>query len=79
MKIYENFEVVKLNDNMYVIPVTGEILPGADELEYIAEKDANNTWHIVECYSNEIEDNLTFEEMLNKMNAHVEELKDIYE
>lgn len=79
MKIYEKFEVVKLNDNMYVIPVTGEILPGSDELEYIAEKDANNTWHIVECYSNEIEDNLTFDEMLNKMNEHVEELKNIYE
>lgn len=79
MKIYENFEVVKLNDNMYVIPVTGEILPGADELEYIAQKNVNGTWNIVECSSNEIEENLTFEEMLNKMNEHVEELKDIYE
>lgn len=79
MKIYENFEVVKLNDNMYVIPVTGEILPGADELEYIAQKNENGTWNIVECSSNEIENDLTFDEMLNKMNEHVEELKDIYE
>lgn len=79
MKIYEKFEVVKLNDNMYVIPVTGEILPGSDVLEYIAQKNGNGTWHIVECSSSEIENDLTFDEMLNKMNEHVEELKDIYE
>lgn len=79
MKNYEHFELVKINDNFYVIPVTGQILPGSDEFEYMAEKNGNGTWNIVECSSNEISEDLTFEEMIEKMNENVENLKDIYE